>query len=146
MCIVVSRKRFYITKEPKRSYKVLFKRNKKLYPPYYYENICYKLNLKYSIPEGEFEETVEDLILPYSSSRITTIGFYSFDNIRSARKLKKQFQNSLFYRGRYTNFVIVECEIPKNTKYISGKERGSAFLGTHKTYCSQSIIIRKILE
>lgn len=145
MCIEVLRKRFYITKEPKTCYKVLLKRNRKLYPPYYYEKVLYELDLKYSIPESEFEETVEDFISLYSSYWSTTVGFYSFNNIGSARKLKKKLENNLYYHNRF-HFVIVECEIPENTKYLSGQERGAAFSRTHKTYCSQSIIIRKIIE
>lgn len=145
MCIEVLKKRFYITKKTKRCYKVLLEYHKKLYPPYFYEKTSYKFNLKYSIPEGEFEETIEDPISLYHSSNkaITTVGFYSFNNIDGARELKNKLENNIFYHNR-VHFVIVECEIPEDTKYLSGHEH--ILEKSYQSYCSQSIIIRNIIE
>lgn len=147
MCIEVSRARFYVTKKPKICYKVLFKRNNRLYPPYYYDNMFYKLNVKYSIPEGEFENTIEKHITAYSSNILTTIGFYSFSKINDAKKLRKHLCKSPFHIYTKNDLIIVKCEIPENTKYLSGHEYPNGYLSkSSKSHCSQSIIIREIIK
>ena len=59
-------------------------------------------------------------------------GFHSFKFLPDAEKFST-------YYNRFTNFLIVECIIPKGSFYYEG------FIADSSNYCSDTIILNKVV-
>lgn len=79
--------------------------------------------------QTEFNNKVDITSRLYSGESYIELGFHSYKNLEDIiEKLSVQ------------EAIIVECTIPKGTKYYKG------LYGTKESYCSECIILNKVIS
>ena len=104
-------------------------------PYYVFDNLSF--GDKKSVSKMMYNNNIEKAALILSSSEGENIysvneGFHSFKFLQDAEKFST-------YYNRFTNFLIVECIIPKGSFYYEG------FIADSSNYCSDTIILNKVV-
>lgn len=76
--------------------------------------------------QTEFNNKVDITSRLYSGESYIELGFHSYKNLEDIETLQ--------------GVIIAECTIPKGTKYYKG------MFGTKESYCSECIILNKVIS
>ena len=76
--------------------------------------------------QTEFNNKVDVTSRLYSGESYMELGFHSYKNLEDIETLQ--------------GVIIAECTIPKGTKYYKG------LYGTKESYCSECIILNKVID
>ena len=76
--------------------------------------------------QTEFNNKVDIASRLYSGESYIELGFHSYKNLEDIETLQ--------------GVIIAECTIPKGTKYYKG------MFGTKESYCSECIILNKVIS
>ena len=76
--------------------------------------------------QTEFNNKVDITSRLYNGESYVELGFHSYKNLEDIETLQEA--------------IIVECTIPKGTKYYKG------LYGTVESYCSECIILNKVID
>lgn len=79
--------------------------------------------------QTEFNNKVDIISLLYNGESCVELGFHSYKNLEDIIE-KQSVQEA----------IIVECTIPKGTKYYKG------LYGIVESYCSECIILNKVIS
>lgn len=140
MCLTITPKtRLRTARKDIVCYKVLISRYGKLVSPYYSET-------EWEVGKTNVEEKRWDVdycsnVFADSYFRVVGKGgFHTLANRKDAEKFLRVKPNRGHEPNRRHNIVVVECVIPKGTKYYTGTQGM-----TDDGYCSKSLRIEKIL-
>lgn len=79
--------------------------------------------------QTEFNNKVDITSRLYNGESYVELGFHSYKNLEN-----------IIERQPIQEVIIVECTIPKGTKYYKG------LYGTVESYCSECIILNKVIS
>ena len=99
-------------------------------------NRCYSPFIEMTIPNfGQYINTKLGAAYLPEGENIYTVdeGFHSFKYLSDIEKFCKSY-------NRFTNFLIVECIIPKGSFYYKGYDIDCP------SYCSECIILNKVID
>ena len=97
--------------------------------------------------QTEFNNKVDVDSRLYGGKSYIELGFHPYKNLEDIYTIYKGFHSfkllsdiEEYCRNCFTDYLIVECTIPKDTKYYKG------LYGTVESYCSECIILNKVID